>query len=89
MRGAIVALERQWYRHAASDRRTPSFWTQLQRFGAQVANWLSTSDEPRIWTRTDRLGRVWWYARDPVTGNSLAQASEQDVRAWIEERYHS
>ncbi len=89
MRGAIVALERQWYRQVDREHSGPSFWAQVKTAGARLlAAFGPRSTEPRIWTRTDHLGQTWWYARDPITDQRLTQASEAEVRVWLESRYY-
>ncbi len=49
---------------------------------------LANNQEPRIWHSTDRFGNTWWHGYDPVTERSTYQNSEQEIRAWLEERYY-
>lgn len=86
-----ATLEQRWYRQPDSERRSPEsgLWAQVKRAWTQMTAALSTSNEPKIWTTTDRRGRVYWYARDPMSGRKLAHASEHDVRVWLEQRYYN
>lgn len=45
--------------------------------------------EPQIKYKRDRYGNLYWQVYDVTTNQSYAFGSEQDVRAWIEERHHS
>lgn len=44
-------------------------------------------NELHVWQRTDRDGRVYWQAYDPITGRSTT-GSEADIRAWIEHLHY-
>ncbi|NJO19100.1 MAG: hypothetical protein HC838_02140 [Spirulinaceae cyanobacterium RM2_2_10] len=90
MRGAIIALERQWYRQAERDRQLSNhpIWKATTQAWGWLVRSLSHSHEPRLWTKLDSQGHVHWYVRDPITGQRLEQASEHEVRVWLEQRYH-
>lgn len=45
--------------------------------------------EPQIRYKRDRHGNSYWQVYDATTNRSYAFGSEQDVRAWIENRHHS
>lgn len=45
--------------------------------------------EPRIERKRDRHGNSYWQVYDFTTNKSYRFGSDGDVRAWIEERYHS
>ena len=45
--------------------------------------------EPKIEQKCDRYGNQYWLAYDARTNRSYTFSSEQDVRVWIENRYHS
>lgn len=67
----------------------PSIWRTVWAFLSQpVFEWsLSTSSEPQIRQVSDRGGRTWWYAYDPITGQTTYLESEEDVQIWLEERF--
>ncbi len=44
--------------------------------------------ELKIWQTRDRDGRIDWYARDPLTGKTIAFASETEMLKWIEHQNH-
>lgn len=45
--------------------------------------------EPQIKQKQDRHGNQYWQAYDSSTNKSCTFGSEQDVRAWLENRYYS
>lgn len=47
-----------------------------------------SKSEPHVWSTRDRLGNIWWSARDPVTGRAINHVSEAEMRVWIERRHH-
>ena len=44
--------------------------------------------EPQVQERHDRYGNQYWQVRDFNSNTSYTFGSEQDVRAWLENRYH-
>lgn len=53
-----------------------------------VIDVLTKESEIKIEEKCDRQGNTYWYAYDPATGYSTYLATEQEVLAWIEERYN-
>ncbi|MBW4578815.1 MAG: hypothetical protein KME42_04470 [Tildeniella nuda ZEHNDER 1965/U140] len=49
---------------------------------------LITDAEPRVWHTCDAEGKLWWHAHDSVTGRSLYNASEAEIRIWLEQRHN-
>jgi hypothetical protein len=47
------------------------------------------SNEPQLWTTKDRDGNISWHAYDPVSGHSISQNSEDEMRIWLEQRYYN
>lgn len=45
-----------------------------------------SSYEPEIRQILDRSGRVWWYAYDPIIGQTTYLESEEEALIWLEER---
>ncbi len=45
-------------------------------------------NEPKIEQKRDRNGNLYWQAYDFTTNKSYTFISENDVRVWIENRYH-
>lgn len=72
-----------------SDKNTG--WSKAWRRIWQVLNQplfelnYSNSSEPEIRRVTDG-GQIWWYAYDPLTGQSTYLESEEEVQIWLEER---
>lgn len=54
-----------------------------------LLNNLSGSDEPRITEKRNRGGGSQWQVYDPTTGQSTTFLSEAEVRAWLDQRYHT
>ncbi|MEO1693427.1 MAG: hypothetical protein AAFR63_18150 [Cyanobacteria bacterium J06631_6] len=52
-------------------------------------NLMNSRYEPQIRQKSDRHGNRYWQAYDFNTKRSYTFGSEQDVRVWIESRYHS
>jgi hypothetical protein len=44
--------------------------------------------ELKIWQTRDRDGQIDWYARNPLTGKTIAFASETEMLKWIEHQNH-
>ena len=47
------------------------------------------SNDLQIGQTYDRFGNKWWHVYDPVTGRHASVDSEEQLRAWIEERYYN
>jgi hypothetical protein len=52
-------------------------------------NLVISNHEPLVSQKCDRFGNQYWQAYDFHTNKSYTFSSEQDVRVWIENRYHS
>ena len=49
---------------------------------------IGSNNEPKIKQKRDRHGNSYWHIHDLNTNKSYDFDSEQDVRAWIEQRYN-
>jgi hypothetical protein len=49
---------------------------------------VTKEPELKIWQKRDRHGRIDWYARNPLTGKTIAFASETEMLKWIEHQNH-
>ena len=45
--------------------------------------------ELKVWQKSDRWGKSYWLAFDPITGLSHSFGSEAEVRIWIEQHQYS
>lgn len=45
-------------------------------------------NELRVWQTSDADGYVHWRAYDPSTGETAICDSEDEMRVWLEQRYH-
>lgn len=52
-------------------------------------NLANSNREPQIKQKQDRHGNLYWQAYDFNSNKFYTFGSEQDVRVWIENRYHS
>lgn len=50
---------------------------------------IEQKNDLKIEPKSDRYGNSYWQVYDFTTNQYHAFGSEQDVRAWIENRYHS
>jgi hypothetical protein len=77
----------------AEPRPSRSHWTRIQRVLASLSQGfyealMRDRTEPRVW-HTTRRGERRWHVYDPLTHQSFSSSSEQEIRAWLESRYHS
>jgi hypothetical protein len=49
---------------------------------------VTKEPELKIWQKRDRHGRIDWYARNPLTGKTIAFASETEMLKWIQHQNH-
>jgi hypothetical protein len=58
-----------------------------------IRHWLTqrlvSSNELQVWQTTDRAGKTYWHAYDPVTNAAAVYQSESEMVAWIEESYYN
>ncbi len=52
-----------------------------------MTRFLVGTDEPQIWTGQTKHGHTVWYVRDARSHTVSQFASEEAVRAWLEERH--
>jgi len=78
-----------WPRPQFSARKLaqPSLKVQLGNFFHTLVVQLTTSTEPRVWQSQDSTGHVLWNAYDAATDRVIRNASEIEVRVWLETRY--
>jgi hypothetical protein len=75
VKSIVIFLETLWHKAIAA---------LMDDFMANVTK----EPELKIWQKLDRNGRIDWYARDPLTGKTIAFASETEMLKWIEHRSH-
>jgi hypothetical protein len=66
----------------------PSLGAKLNNFWQSVLAYFATSSEPCVWKTQDTADRTQWKAYDPVTKKSVCCDSEEELRAWLEERHY-
>jgi hypothetical protein len=55
----------------------------------KIARYLSRSRiEPHVEQKCDRSGNIYWQIYDPITGSCCSLSSEQEVKAWLDNRYY-
>ena len=60
----------------------------LAALGRHLQNFFVGSHEPVIEERRDRTGAHYWRVYDPITQERKFFYSEDDVRAWLDQRYY-
>ncbi|MGC1308685.1 MAG: hypothetical protein WA885_15780 [Phormidesmis sp.] len=75
-------LEQLWQSTAPE----PAVAARWQKIGRWLLAALTDSQQVRVWTRITPAGTK-WYAYDPQLGRSVAYHSEDDLRAWLEQRH--
>ena len=75
-------------RSVTSGASTTGQASRWQRWGQTLLNFFAGSLEPRITTRQDRQGAVYYEVYDPIDRRRYTFVSERDVRVWLEERYY-
>ncbi len=61
--------------------------TVLQKMGQSLIQFFTDTQQVRIWTKETSKGKV-WFAYDPMLDRKISHVSEDDLRTWIEGRYH-
>ncbi len=65
-----------------------TFSSRLNKILHSLMDALIEKTEPRVLQKCDRMGHIWWYVYDPVTGKSACFPSEAEAATWIEQRYY-
>ncbi|MEB3882384.1 hypothetical protein [Lyngbya sp. CCY1209] len=77
---------------SAFDQRWSLTGKDIYNFATQITRGLFKSlaggNQLEIWQSRDRQGNLLWNVRDRLSGRSAQLDSEQEVRIWLEERYH-
>lgn len=73
--------------HALNDASTQKVTAQLNSWARTLMHQLTGSSEPRVWQTHDAYGQTLWNANDPTTSRTIRNASENEIRIWLEERY--
>jgi hypothetical protein len=64
----------------------PSFWSKIKQLWELLFQ-TSLVPELQVWSKRDRWGNTLWSAYDPLTGRSISQITEEQMRIWIEQQY--
>lgn len=59
-----------------------------RQLGEACIRFLVGSSSPVIRQKRDRTGNVYFTVSDPITGISHRCSTEDEVREWLENRYH-
>lgn len=66
----------------------PKLIGQLKAIAQKLIHWLVTKPELTVKQKVDCFGNVIWFVYDPMSKRSAHLTSEEEVRIWIEERFH-
>lgn len=58
-------------------------WEHLQYLLVSMA---PNGYEPRIWCTQNRYGEIWWHVYNPINGQTVHLASEDEVRMWLDQQ---
>jgi Sec7-like guanine-nucleotide exchange factor len=58
------------------------------RFWKAVSHLLIQTSEPSVTQKSDRSGHHYFQVYDPMTRKYGEFSSEQEIRAWLEQRYY-
>lgn len=61
---------------------------RLRQWANAVLTYFVGSKEPRITTKTDHEGQLFYEVYDPVDQRHHRFGSEAEVRGWLDERYY-
>jgi len=92
MKYSISTFEREklefLYHQSPKKAKRTDVFAPIKSIWQQVVNYLNATNELQVWQSSDRNGRTWWNAYDPITGRTTKRDSESEMRTWIEERYY-
>jgi hypothetical protein len=71
-----------------SIRKVRSALALIKKLWEDAFSTVISEPKLRIWQKQDRLGRIHWYAYDPLTNKSISFASELEMLRWLED-FHS
>lgn len=60
----------------------------LSQVGNYFAHQLIQGQEPHIRQQRDRFGETVYHVYDPVTKQSAKYSTEEEVKIWLDERFH-
>jgi len=60
---------------------------RLQNLTKTLICQLTASSEPCVWPTQDASGQTVWNAKDAASERAILNASETELRIWLEERY--
>ncbi|MEL6604172.1 MAG: hypothetical protein AAFP20_13205 [Cyanobacteria bacterium J06614_10] len=87
--GAKTINQAYWPKRLSNPDRDPqkSLATKLKNLSRTLLSQLSGSSDPQVWQSKTRDGQVVWNAQDSLTGRVIHDASETEIRIWLENRY--
>ncbi|MCU0533438.1 MAG: hypothetical protein MUD14_06040 [Hydrococcus sp. Prado102] len=68
-------------------RNKPSFWSRIEQLWELMFESSIGLRELQVSSERDRWGNTLWSAYDPLTGRSISQITEEQMRIWIEQQY--
>ncbi|MGF1493204.1 MAG: hypothetical protein ACFBSC_12280 [Microcoleaceae cyanobacterium] len=78
-------LEKLWLQSPASN-QFDGLRSKVRQILEHCLTWLTAGDRLRVWPTSKVEGVQLWAAHDPLTGDSVADLCETDLRRWIENR---
>lgn len=62
--------------------------SQLNKIWQSIVTFFAASEEPHVWKGLNQAGQSMWKAYDPITHQSADYETEEEMRAWLEERHY-
>ena len=73
--------------HSSQSGQSNLFRNKLAALFQSLVAQMTDSSEPRVWQSQDTAGRTLWNAYDGTFNRIIRNASETELRDWLEHRY--
>lgn len=80
-------LERVWRRQQKYFGVSHYLTERIRKAFYWLITGLTAEDKLRVWSCSDRAGNTCWNAYDPISDCRLEQATELELKLWLERRY--
>ena len=73
--------------YPSQSRRSNLLKNKLSHLFQSLVAQMTNASEPRVWKSQDTTGRTLWNAYDETFDRIIRNASETELREWLEHRY--
>ncbi|MEB3280291.1 MAG: hypothetical protein VKK42_15360 [Lyngbya sp.] len=81
-------LENLWHQPPKSLKISDNVIKRIRQAFYWLITSLTAEDRIKVWSCSDGSGNTYWNAYDPISNHVLEQATESELRIWLEQRYH-